>query len=670
METKINWGIIGAGAIAKAFANALKQSATGYLAAVGSRSQERAEAFAAKWDVPTAYGSYEDLLTDDSVQAVYIATPHTFHVEWAVKAANAGKHLLVEKPMGINQYEAQIIQNAAASNGVFLMEAYMYRCHPQTTKLVELLAQKVIGDIRVIQATFSFQSSYEPDSRLWSNALAGGGILDVGGYTTSICRLIAGTALGKPFADPLSVDGAGSLHPESSVDQWAVATLKFEGGIVATCATGIGVSQENVVRIFGSEGNILLPDPYVMKRHGEQPGKIIMRRNGQDTEEIEIPSNITSFAHEVDVCGRAILAGDTQAPPPAMTWADSLGNLRTQDMWRAAIGLQYDREKPENATTLTATHIPLRKSDTASMPLGKIAKLDKAISRLIMGVDNQITWPHASAVYDDYFERGGNAFDTAHIYGKLKSQLFGQWINARKVRNEIVIIAKGAHTPDCYPDAIVKQLDEQLCWLGVESADIYMLHRDNPDVPVGEFVEALNQQMQAGRFQLFGGSNWTLERVQAANEYARSKGLQGFTVISNNLSLAEMINPVWAGCVHVHSTASRKWLAQHQIALLPWSSQARGFFLPERARPGLTADEELVRCWYSEDNFKRQARAIELAKAKGVEPINIALAWVLSQDFPTFPLIGPRQISETRSSIAALNVTLTTAERRYLNLED
>jgi predicted dehydrogenase/diketogulonate reductase-like aldo/keto reductase len=666
---KVRWGLLATGAIAKAFARGLRQSQTGELVAVGSRTQAKADEFAAAFGVPKAHGSYEALLADPTVQAVYVSTPHPHHAEWAVKAAKAGKHVLVEKPVGVNQYDAQAIQDAAAANGVFQMEAYMYRCHPQTAKLVELLREKVIGDVRVIQATFSFHAGFNADSRLWSNALAGGGILDVGGYTTSIARLIAGAATGKPFADPISVSGAGNLHPQTGVDQWAVATLTFPQGIVATCATGIGVNQENVTRIFGSDGNIVLPNPYVANREGGCAGKIVVNRKGEPAREIDIPSDITSFAYEADVCGRAILAGQQQAASPAMSWDDTLGNLRTQDQWRAAIGLAYDRERAEKASKTTLTGEPLRKHADAPMIYGRIPHLDKPVARLVMGVDNQVTWPHAAAVFDDYFQRGGNAFDTAHVYGQAKSALLGQWIRARGVRDDVVVISKGAHTPNCNPDALAAQLVEQLGWFGLDSADIYIMHRDNPDIPAGKFIDVLNEQVRAGRINAFGGSNWSIARVDEANAYARSKGLQGFSLVSNNLSLAEMVKPVWGGCVHAHDKASRDWFAKTQLALFPWSSQARGFFVPSRARPDLLDERILVDSWYSPDNFKRQARAVELAAKKGVEPINIALAWVLNQPFPTFPLIGPRQISETRSSFAALSITLTPSELKYLNLE-
>ncbi|NLL83028.1 MAG: Gfo/Idh/MocA family oxidoreductase, partial [Lentisphaerae bacterium] len=211
MSGKIGWGILGAGAIANAFADGVTRSETGKLVAIGSRTQAKANEFAAKWGNIKAHGSYEALLADPAVQAVYVATPHPHHPEWAIKAAEAGKHLLVEKPMAINSWQVQTIIEAAVANKVFLMEAYMYRCHPQTARLVQLLHDKTIGEVAVIKATFSFRSGYSPDSRLWNNALAGGGILDVGGYTTSITRLIAGAALGKPFANPISVTGSGQL---------------------------------------------------------------------------------------------------------------------------------------------------------------------------------------------------------------------------------------------------------------------------------------------------------------------------------------------------------------------------------------------------------------------------------------------------------------------------
>ena len=144
--------------------------------------------------------------------------------------------------------------------------------------------------------------------------------------------------------------------------------------------------------------------------------------------------------------------------------------------------------------------------------------------------------------------------------------------------------------------------------------------------------------------------------------------LTGFTVISNNFSLAEMVAPVWAGCVHVSDAASRAWLTQHQIANFAWSSQARGFFAGN-AHPDTKSDAELVRCWYSPDNFRRLERVKELAAKHGVLPINIAAAYVLCQPFPSFALIGPHTLHEITTSLPALDITLTPDEMAWLNLE-
>lgn len=297
-----------------------------------------------------------------------------------------------------------------------------------------------------------------------------------------------------------------------------------------------------------------------------------------------------------------------------------------------------------------------------------LAGLNKTASRLVMGVDNQTTLEAATQMFDDFLERGGNTFDTAYVYGGgVCERIFGQWLTARGVRDDIVLIAKGAHTPHCDPESLSNQLIESLERLQTNQADVYMMHRDNPAVPVGEFVDVLNQHRAAGRIQVFGGSNWSLERVKAANQYAASRHLQGFTVVSNQFSLARMVEPPWAGCLAASDTAYRAWLTETQTTLLPWSSQARGFFVRAAARD--TSDPELVRCWYAPDNFARLERVRVLAERRAVQPIHVALAYVLHQPFPVHPLIGPRSVEETASSFSAIALHLTPEECAWLNLE-
>ena len=395
--------------------------------------------------------------------------------------------------------------------------------------------------------------------------------------------------------------------------------------------------------------------------------RIEIRINGKEPQVEPIGDAVDAYACEIDLVAATLARGQRQAAAPAMSWDDSLGQLRACDRWREAIGLTYPAEKPEGGAPARGGALQVQPASAArpAMPCGRIPGLDKPVSRLVFGCDNQRDFRHGAAVWDDWFERGGNAFDTSVIYGGGSMEVnLGLWMQARQVRDRCVVIAKGAHTPDCFPEKIGQQLSISLERLRTGHADIYMMHRDNPDVPVGEFVDAMDAEVRAGRVRVFGGSNWSLERLAAANAYARAHGRRGFSVLSNQLSLARMVDPVWKGCISAGDAASRAALVAEGVALLPWSSQARGFFL--RADPAFTADAELVRCWYAPDNFARLERARRLAAEKGVLPIHIALAWVLHQPFATFPLIGPRTIAETASSCAGLAVRLTPAEVAFL----
>ncbi len=427
MTSTLNWGILATGAIARTFAKGVAKSKYGKLAAVASRSQEKAQAFATELGVPRAYGSYEALLADADVQAVYIATPHPLHAEWAIKAAEAKKHILCEKPIGLNHAQAMAIVEAARANDVFLMEAFMYRCHPQIKKLVELIRAKAIGDVRMIQATFSFHAGFSADGRLFSNSLGGGGILDVGCYCTSISRLIAGAAIGKDFAEPIDVKGVGHLG-QCGTDEWAAAVLRFPGDIVAQLAAGVSVNQDNSVRISGTEGSIIIPSAWIPAREGGAVKLVVHGKGQNQPEEIVIETSDYLYAMEADTVAENIER--RQAPSPAMSWDDTLGNMRTLDLWRQSFGFVYDAEKPEGIATITGR--PLAVKEPTKMKYGQIEHVAKPVSRLVMGVDNFTFLPHCAVMWDDFFERGGNCFDTAHIYGGGNCERsLGQWVKAR-----------------------------------------------------------------------------------------------------------------------------------------------------------------------------------------------------------------------------------------------
>jgi predicted dehydrogenase len=339
--TRLRWGILATGHIAGIFARGVAASQSGRLVAIGSRSRDSAERFAREFGVPRACGSYEALIGDPEVQAVYIATPHPLHARWTMRAAAAGKHVLCEKPLTLNHAEAARVIDGARTHGVLLMEAYMYRCHPQTARVVELVRSGVLGRVGLVQATFSFCRDFDPAARLWSKALGGGGILDVGGYPVSLARLVAGAMDGQPFTDPVSLTGAGYLHPQTGVDVLAAGTLKFANGLVAQVACGIGLQQDNSVRVYGNEGWLHVPVPWIPAREGGTTILYLHRRGAAAPEEIAIAAP-PLYALEADAFAAALAAGRREVPQ--MTLADTLGNMTVLDQWRAAIGLVYDAD--------------------------------------------------------------------------------------------------------------------------------------------------------------------------------------------------------------------------------------------------------------------------------------------------------------------------------------
>ena len=662
---RLRWGIISTGKIARQFAEGLRGSASGTLLAVASRTQAQADAFGADFALPRCYGGYQALLDDPEVEAVYIATPHPMHAEWAIKAAEAGKHLLVEKPIGMNAFEAAAMIDAAALNDVFLMEAFMYRCHPQIPVIKEIIESGAIGEVRLIQATLSGHSQEGLESRLFANDLGGGSILDVGCYPMSMARMLAGVAHGLPFLDPLEVKGCGHLG-ETGVDEWAIASLKFRGDIVAqlNCGLRLNMDAERCVTVFGSEGKLYIPTPWfaphsertlIVQRHDEAAPRTIMVEATQDL-----------YTYEAEMVAAHI--ADRQAP--AMSWNDTLGNMRALDRWRQELGLVYELERPANVVQ-TITHRPLARRADAPMQYGALPGLNKPVSRLIIGTMTNNTMPDTAILFDSYFELGGNTFDTSHAYGNSGAceRNLGQWIRNRGIRDQVVVIEKAGNWHNGNPEGMAREFLEGLDRLQMDSVDIFMLHRDNLEVPIGEWVDAFNELLRAGRMTCFGLSNFAPERLDAFAAYAQRTGQASFVAVSNNLSLARMIEPIWDQYLVSSSDAeSRAWFARTQTPLFAWSSQARNFFTPLAGRE-LLDDAELVRCWYSEDNFQRKARAEQLAAQKGVQPIQIALAYVLCQPFPTYPLIGAKRPAEVHSSLAALNISLTQAELAWLNPE-
>ncbi|MEP7199685.1 MAG: aldo/keto reductase [Chloroflexota bacterium] len=320
------------------------------------------------------------------------------------------------------------------------------------------------------------------------------------------------------------------------------------------------------------------------------------------------------------------------------------------------------------------------------MRYGKIAGNDKPISRIVQGTSiPPVSMRHRDgcfALFDAVFAAGVTAFDTAHQYGDGDAErLLGQWMQERGIREKIFILSKCAHhTQDrkrVTPYDITSDLMDSLARLRSDYIDLYLMHRDDPSVPVGPLVEEFNAHLAAGRIRAYGGSNWSVERIQAANEYAHAHGLVPFTVSSPNFSFAAQVRPPWQDCLTIsgpQGQAARDWYAQAQMPLFTWSSFAGGFFSGRFRRDNLDSfsdelDKLSVSSYAREDNFERLDRAHQLAAAKGLTVPQIALAFVLNQPLNIFALVGSHSGAELEENAVACDVTLSAAEMEWLDLK-
>jgi len=319
------------------------------------------------------------------------------------------------------------------------------------------------------------------------------------------------------------------------------------------------------------------------------------------------------------------------------------------------------------------------------MQYGTIPGIAKPVARLILGtmIISSQELERSFALLDEVLEMGGNALDTAHVYAGGNSERgIGQWMRARGNREQVVIISKGCHhnadRKRVTPFDLAADLHDSLARLQTDYVDVYLLHRDDPSLPVGPIVEAFNEHWRAGRIRAFGGSNWTHERIQAANEYAASHGLQPFTASSPNYGLAEQVIDPWGpGCVTLsgpQNAAARTWYQGSQMPVLAYSSLGRGFFsgrvTPENFEESKgSLDKACLTAYCHDVNFRRLERAMLLAQEKGATVPQIALAYILRSPLDVFPLIGAATGEEFAQNIAALDLPLSEAERAWLNLE-
>ncbi len=331
------------------------------------------------------------------------------------------------------------------------------------------------------------------------------------------------------------------------------------------------------------------------------------------------------------------------------------------------------------------------------MEYGHIPYVDKPISRLVFGTAMTTMFAAFRSVYgespdfgarldaafrllDDMYAEGVNCFDCADHYGE---EPLGEWLEARGLRDQVVILTKGAHHNRWRKRVtdfdILHDVHNSLAKLKTDRLDIYLLHRDDPAVPVGPLMDALNRCVDEGKLGAIGVSNWTIPRIEAANDYAAKHGLRPFTVSSPHYSLAEQVEDPWGGgCLSLSGPLNREaraWYAMNRIPVFAYSTMSRGFF-SGRVKSGKPAtarrfmDEAGVKGYAHPDNFERLRRCERLAAEKGLTVPDIAMAWLFNQRaLDVYALTSPSKRARMHASIVASGIKLTDAECRWLDLE-
>ena len=315
----LRWGILGTGMIAAKFAADLPNTTRGELAAVGSRRQETAERFCSEHG-GTGHGSYDSLLEDDAVEAVYLSLPNGMHHEWTLKALAAGKHVLCEKPIASTRAQAEEMFAAAGEAGRVLIEAFMYRTHPAVQRFIELAREGAVGELRLIRSNFSFGRAASNDDGRYQRDQAGGSLMDVGCYCVNFCRAVVGE-------EPTAVQAICHRH-ELGVDDYAAGTLDFAGRTLATFTCGMTAPGEWTTVVGGSEGYLAIESPWFSN------GKFRMVRGGQ-REDFELAAPLNEYALEAETFARAVQDGE----PAWITADDSLGNMQVLDDLRRQLDL-------------------------------------------------------------------------------------------------------------------------------------------------------------------------------------------------------------------------------------------------------------------------------------------------------------------------------------------
>ncbi len=306
------------------------------------------------------------------------------------------------------------------------------------------------------------------------------------------------------------------------------------------------------------------------------------------------------------------------------------------------------------------------------MIYGKIPGINKRISKIIMGNDYINKYNKAYKLWDLYYSNGGNTFDNSIYYREGMTENFlGKWIRSRNYEKEIVIISKVGRA-DTKPSEILELLKISLDRLKLESVDILILHHDNLNVPIGEFIDSFNYLIKLNLIKSFGISNTKIGRLKDSISWAKKNNKKNFEIVNNNLSLAKMVKPLWHDSLSSNNDEYLNFLKDNQIHHFSWSSQARGFFVEENFFKRIFRrkfKQYLRDCFFSKENLERKKRSKELATKYNCSLNDIALSWVINQQFPSYAIIGPKNNTQLKYSLNSIYVKLTLEEINWLNLK-
>jgi predicted dehydrogenase len=326
--TPIRWGILGPGKIARKFAIGLQSVPDARLVAVASKTAGRAAAFAAEFNAPHVYDTYEAMVADPEVDVVYVATPHPLHHEAAMLCMKAKKAVLCEKPFTLNERDSQELVDCARRENVFLMEAMWTRFLPHMVKVREWLAQGVIGEPRMVMADFGFRTDWNPEGRALNPQLGGGALLDVGIYPLSLASMVFGGA-------PLKVTGQCHLG-ETGVDEQSAMVLSYQRGALAVLTCAVRTHTPHEARILGTEGSIFMPGFWHLT-------DVTLTLPGKGSETLTPVKEGNGYNYEAVEVGRCLRAGLKESP--VMPLSETLSTMRTMDEMRRQWGLVYPQEK-------------------------------------------------------------------------------------------------------------------------------------------------------------------------------------------------------------------------------------------------------------------------------------------------------------------------------------